>query len=361
MPRPVDATPGPRGVNLSKRPAGGRSVVVVHYRTAALAALAVAAVERTWVATRRPGDRLLLIDNGSTAAEREALSRLPCELHSGHGNIGYAGAINRAARACDDHDLVVLNADLEALPECIDQMFSALAAGISVCGPALFWDRELTIHMPPAQAPHPLAALGEALEGRSRLLDRHLRQAFRRAAHRHWNARAPIASWRLSGAALGLRHDALARVGPFDEGFRLYFEETDWLRRARRQGGTARYLPGARAAHLYDRSPDPPGGGKAAWFEASATRFRRRHQPHLGSLLERLAGSRGGRRGVTPPASVTGCPEASRWVEWSPRASGFPMAARRGADCSLPADLAPRAGGLWVRCVDARGRESEAR
>jgi hypothetical protein len=172
-------------------------------------------------------------------------------------------------------------------------------------------------------------------------------------------------------------------VGPFDPAYRLYYEETDWLRRAARRGVEARYVPAAEAVHLYDRS----AGGEpraAGWFADSARRFRRRHYgawfpPLLEALDRRLAArpAAGGdaAAGAPGPSELPELPEGGLdlarwrdrgplWVEVSPAAAGFTAAAERlaeppAAPWTLPAEIARRHPGarLAIRLTDRQGRE----
>jgi hypothetical protein len=64
----------------------------------------------------------------------------------------------------------------------------------------------------------------------------------------------------------------LERVGPFDEGYPLYYEENDWQRRLRAIGGALLRVGAARVVHAYNRSArlEPRA---AAWFTASERRY----------------------------------------------------------------------------------------
>jgi GT2 family glycosyltransferase len=74
----------------------------------------------------------------------------------------------------------------------------------------------------------------------------------------------------ISGACMLVRRSAWEDIGPFDERFFLYYEETDWCRRARSRGWEVHYVPSARAVHL--------GGGSAvASGESDASRQVPRH------------------------------------------------------------------------------------
>ncbi|HEY7381909.1 MAG TPA: glycosyltransferase family 2 protein [Gaiella sp.] len=54
----------------------------------------------------------------------------------------------------------------------------------------------------------------------------------------------------MQGSCMLLRRDALAEVGPFDEEFFLFSEETDWCRRAHDAGWEIVFTPAARCVHV---------------------------------------------------------------------------------------------------------------
>lgn len=61
-------------------------------------------------------------------------------------------------------------------------------------------------------------------------------------------AQAVEVPW-VTGAAVMLRTAALRQTGLFDDGFFLYFEETDLMRRLRRAGWAVWHEPAARVVH----------------------------------------------------------------------------------------------------------------
>lgn len=90
------------------------------------------------------------------------------------------------------------------------------------------------------------------------------------------------AAW-ATGAAFFLSAEALARVGPWDESFFLYSEETDYALRVRDAGLTLRYVPLATVVH--------PGGemSRSPWLWSLVTvnrtrLYRKRHGPVLGAV-----------------------------------------------------------------------------
>ncbi len=204
------------------------------------------------------------------------------------------------------------------------------------------------------------------------------RRAWRRHARRHWEAAEPFVSPALSGALIAFRRDAWTKIGPFDEAFRLYFEETDWLLRLRAAGLDSRFVPGAHAVHLYAQSSvrEPSA---TAWFAAAERIFRRRHLgAGVTALLETLgapsakprrashrsAASAGSNAAPTLSLAELCGPLAPAWVEMALSVGGFPAAGERlspaAREWQMPEEIWRRLppGELWIRAVDGRGRES---
>lgn len=71
-----------------------------------------------------------------------------------------------------------------------------------------------------------------------------------------WPHDEPRAVDAACGAFLVLRRSAVADVGLFDEGYFLYWEETDWLLRAQDRGWKTRFTPSVDAVHA--------GGGSSS-------------------------------------------------------------------------------------------------
>ena len=347
------------------------AIILVHYHTPELAARAVAALRRDAADLVDLGleAEWLLVDNGSDAAGRALLDSLPVERIDPGENLGYAGGVNLGVARSTAERIVLMNPDVLVLPGCLPALVAALEAGAAVAGPRFFWDAGRRLLLPPAERRTRADELAALSAGHGVAWARRARRRWRRHARRHWRAARPLPSHALSGSLLALRRDAWERVGPFDAGFRLFFEETDWLLRVARHGLPALHVPGAEAVHLYAQSAfqEPRAAG---WFAESARRFREIHySAWFADLLEFLD-----RRLPDPrPAPLAAVPAAGLdlagwrfplWVEVSPNATGFPAAAERltspPADgWRLPDEVAARlpAGDLVVQVVDEAGRE----
>lgn len=346
------------------------AAVFVHYHAARWLAAAVASLRADLERAGLDAD-IVVVDNGSRPDERDLLLTLGASYVDAGGNRGYAGALNLGVAGTKADYVFLLNPDLEVLPGCCSALLDALEAGAGVAGPRLYWDRAQRLLLPPTERRTRRSELLRACAPWHASLARLARRRWRRHAQTHWLASHTMTSWSLSGAFLGIRRDAWARIGPFDEGFKLYFEETDWLERARRQGLRGCLVPAARAVHFYNQSAahEPAAG---TWFAESSRRFERRYYgAWFVSANERIGAWRpaGPMRapapgGHPPEVDIVLPRRGVTWIEVSPAPLGFPAAAERldhiGRDrWTLPADVWTHlaAGTYGIRVVDARGRE----
>lgn len=350
------------------------AVILVHYHTPELAVEAVAALRQDLPRSGGFEVEWLLIDNGSDEAGRALLASLPVERIDPGANLGYAGGVNLGIARSRADLILLMNPDVIVLPGCVPALVEALRDGAAIAGPRFWWDRGRRMLLPPADLRSRRDELLALLAAHGRVLGgdwaARARRRWRRHARRHWQAQKPLRSWSLSGSLLALRRSAWDRVGPFDEEFRLYFEETDWLRRAEALGLPAVYVPAAEAVHLHAQSAVREPRSQA-WFEESARRFRELcYGVWFADLLEGL--DRHLPR--SPERALSAAPadglDLTRfpfplWIEVSPNATGFPAAAERltalpaGQPWRLPAEVLARLppGELVLQVVGESGRE----
>lgn len=304
-------------------------IVCVHYHAAALAERAVKAASED---ARRAGLEVdaVIVDNGSTAEEAEALRRIGIPVRS-QGNVGYAGGVNFGAELLPEVDAwLFMNPDVLVEDGCIEALVQELRNGAAVAGPRFFWDRADGFQLPPTESCGVAAELGRIRAAVDPDRATAARRSWRRHARRHWLASRVLSTYDLSGAMLAIQARAWHRVGPFDPGYSLYFEETDWLQRARALRERAVYVPDARAVHLYAQST-PAESRIARWFEESKERFRELHYGRIPALLLSRLESRVS-RAAPPPIEPWPDTEPESWVEWveiSPSLTGFPAAGLR--------------------------------
>ena len=330
------------------------AAVVVHYRTPDRIAPTSEALHRQ---AREAGCtlRVVVVDQSGDAPDPDPTGAIGwCTLRP-LDNLGYAGGFNAAVRQVPDAAYyLLLNPDVELEEGALSRLMShALPRG--AVGPMLFWDADFRLLQPPTREPETprwLSMLHGPLPNAAASWHR---RRWRARARRHWRARDPLPTRHLSGACLLIGRAALDLVGPMDERFRLYYEETDWLRRLWTAGGRSLLVPSARGVHEFDASASQEDR-REEWFAHSESLYRDRygvgtdlpaHEEELPAWPASLAI---GRRRV--------------WLELSPFSSGVPAAAERldlGSGGRLtwtpPPELAARVSGFSLTVVDERGRE----
>lgn len=340
-----------------------RSLVVVNYRSASLCRDAVASAR---AASSEPLE-VIIVDNSCDRAEAEALAGIGAEtLIVAAGNLGYAAGANAGIRAASGTKLLVSNPDVVFGAGCVDELVTALGGRVALSGPRFSWDAEGRWLLPPASVMTFRSELSRSLASwsGSRSASRSRALFFERIAF--WKAASPTRVAAVSGAVMAIDRDAWKRIGGFDERYRLYYEEIDFMRALGRERYEVRYVPTARCLHLYDQSAASESEQQRKFAESQSLYMAKWHGKWsvVPGLLER------GRRRDPPPATTLSPSEAlaipepvgAYVVEASPLSS-FDTAAGhfpRAAEIRLPGEIWARFHGaaLYLRVVEAgTGRE----
>ncbi|HEX4953210.1 MAG TPA: glycosyltransferase family 2 protein [Thermoanaerobaculia bacterium] len=240
-------------------------------------------------------------------------------------NRGYAAGLNRGVAEASGEVVLLANPDLRFEERSLEALVAALEAGWAVVGPQFTLGPFL---LPPADHQTPAAELARRRGARSPRAAAHFLRGEVARWRRVWEAGAPVAVEGLSGALLATHRGALDRVGPWDEGYFLYFEETDWLRRARRQGLRIAQVPASRVVHAWGHAARP--GSRDDVYAASRRRFYHRAWGRPGAWLanapRRPAPRLAAAPGLEPGAWSL---EDSALVLVSPSPAGAPAAGAR--------------------------------
>jgi GT2 family glycosyltransferase len=252
------------------------SFVVVHYRSGALSRRAI---ESFRASAREAGAEAeaVVVDNSGDGGDLAAFAD---RLVTPGRNLGFAGGLNAGVRAARGDVLFLGNPDLVFGPASAGALADALARGGdgAAAGPALFHDEGLTILLPPAEDPTPMDLVRRRLSRNPATSE----GPFRRRLRRVLNVRAAVDAGAalgveaLSGALVAATRRTLERAGPFDERYRLYYEENDWQRRLRSRGGRLVYAGGSRVAHAWSQTTrlEPRA---ASWFAESERLYFEEH------------------------------------------------------------------------------------
>jgi GT2 family glycosyltransferase/glycosyltransferase involved in cell wall biosynthesis len=220
--------------------------------------------------------RVLVIDNDSSddsiaVAERCLAEATLVEL--GH-NAGYAAAINEGVTRCPEaQHVLVLNPDVRLEPGSVRALLDAMERpGVGIAVPTLVEHHGALQHSLRREPTIGRAIVAALVGGRRAAECRSMGEIV--GDEHQYLAEHPV-DW-ATGAAMLISRQCLSAVGPWDESFFLYSEETDFCLRAGDAGFLTWYTPTARAVHLGGESNTDPW----LWSVLTVNRvraFRKRH------------------------------------------------------------------------------------
>ena len=256
-------------------------ILIVNYRTGPLVVDCLASLVPELAALQ--GGRVIVVDNASgddsVAQIGSAINERGwggwAELIALPRNGGFAYGNNRALERVRAHDpsfaaVVCLNPDTTVRPGALTALLAQFSAApqAGIVGALIEDERGVRQHGGHA-FPSPL---GE-LEGAAQLGV--LSRALAPGEVRESRAAAPRRFDWVSGACFAVRRELIEQIGGFDEGYFLYFEETDFCLRARRAGWSCWHVPQAAVVHFEGASTgiNIPAKRRPAYWYASRRRF----------------------------------------------------------------------------------------
>lgn len=233
---------------------------------------------------QRPG-LVVLADNGSTDGTLEAVATaFPDVVRlSFPENPGYGGALNRILARHPARFFLAMNADV-LMAE--DGMIPLLAHLENHPECALVGPRLVGKDGKPQPSCKRFPTLGFAC---AELLALNAVQPRNRWVHRFYYGDQDLTrpAWveTVSGAVMLIRSEAFRRIGGFDEGFRMYFEETDLCRRLRDGGYGVAFCPQATAVHWHGASTIQTSVRQLEYYLSYIHFFRKHHGPGPARIL----------------------------------------------------------------------------
>jgi GT2 family glycosyltransferase len=212
------------------------TVVIPTYGEPTLTIDAVRSVRRT-VNMRRM--RIVVVDDGSPAADRERLTREladQAEVILGERQAGFATNANRGLSAATG-DVVLLNSDVVAHRRWLERLqyhaYEQPRRGI--VGPKLLY---------------PDNRIQSAGSFRNLEAPEWFDHRYRFAGAAHGPANIAWPALGMTGACLYVKRAVIDDIGLLDEGYGMAFEDMDWCLRAWDAGWEVGYYPGASLTHL---------------------------------------------------------------------------------------------------------------
>jgi GT2 family glycosyltransferase len=254
-------------------PLGSRlDVFLINYHSAALLGRTIR-VARTFA-----GDdvRLILVDNspGDGAADIVRRDDPDAIIIENESNLGFAAAANQAFEAGEREFALVLNPDVRSISGTYDDVLGAFREPSVGAVVTQLLDTEGVVQPHCIQAPRPFDLLSEDLALVKRFPRWERPRRYRMLDWDHGDVRRVDAA---TGACLFIRRAAVDEVGLLDERFFVYYEETDWLIRAKQRGWQTVFLPMVAAVH--DSEGSSPGApfARSLLLLESQHRYARKH------------------------------------------------------------------------------------
>lgn len=187
---------------------------------------------------------LVIVDNGSTDNSVEYLQNTyPEKLIETKKNLGFSGGFNvgiRYALSQGADYIFVVNNDTISQPQMLDTLLlSAQQVHADIAAPAIYY----------LDSPDEIWSAGGNINAiLSAPIDGHSRKKNL--------PEEPVKREFLTGCALLMHHGVFERIGFFDEGFFLYYEDLDLFMRAKKADLSAWLIPSARLLHHVSGSMD---------------------------------------------------------------------------------------------------------
>jgi GT2 family glycosyltransferase len=218
-----------------------------------------------------PNFTVVVVDNGSTDGSPTAIREAFPEVTSieNGANLGFAAGNNVGIRYALEHDadyIWLLNNDTTIKTDSLAKLV-AFAEGhphVGMLSPTIHYYSE----------PDTVWFAGGRIDWQN-AIGWHLYDA-------HVFNNLPVHERYLTGCAVLVRQEVINRIGPLDERFFLYFEDTDWSFRSFEAGYDLAVVPGSMIFHKSSKSV----GKKSPryWFYISQSRlkFMKKHKSRFG-------------------------------------------------------------------------------
>ena len=228
------------------------SVVIVNYNAGSLLTACIgAALPQV--------DEVVIVDNASSDDSLAELNmHFPDEARvriiRNRRNLGFAVACNQGAAAAEGDNVMFLNPDCVLDVNAVSHLHDVLK-GPSEGRPEVGMVGGLLVNPDGTEQggarraiPTPWRSFVRAFR-LSRLGDHFPRLFFDFHLHNQPLPENPVEVEAISGACMLVRRQAMAEVGPWDEGYFLHCEDLDWCMRFRQKGYRIVFVPDARIMH----------------------------------------------------------------------------------------------------------------
>ena len=225
---------------------------------------------------------IIVMDNASFDGSPDRIETLFPELRLFRlgNNMGLTKAFNKGVKASCGHFILSLDPDTVVFPGTIEDMLEFLKSNpeVGACGSKLL-NPDGSSQRTARRFPTPM----NAIFGRHSLLTRlfptnRFSKRYLISEKEDFEKPYPVDS--LSTACMMLRREIVEQVGVFDEGFFVYWSDTDWCYRMKSAGWQIFSLPGSKVIHKENikvRHRKWRGANMIIDFHKGAHRLYRKH------------------------------------------------------------------------------------
>jgi len=192
---------------------------------------------------------VIVVDNGSQDGSVSEVKKAFPSVHliENERNLGFAKAVNQGLQKASGRYVLLLNPDTQVKNETIERLISVMEAhsDVGIAGAQLL-NSDRSRQNSIANFP----SLATELFNKS-LLKWLFPKTF---PGKERNYDEPIEVDSVIGACMMVRPDAIHQVGPLDEDYFLFLEETDWCYRMKKAGWKIYHVPQAEVYHFQGKS-----------------------------------------------------------------------------------------------------------
>lgn len=204
-------------------------------------------------------DRLHVVDNASTD---DSVALLECLMPDAvftrnPENVGFARAVNLALSISEADVVALVNPDVGCVRGDVTDILELIRQDDVGAVAVKMVDENGELQRSCHRYPGPLSVISESLALRRRFPDARLLREYRML---DWDMSTQADVEDSCGGFLFLSRRALLEAGLLDERYFMYYEETDWLRRAGRLGFRVVYTPDVEVVHAGGGSSEGVAG-----------------------------------------------------------------------------------------------------
>lgn len=254
------------------------SIIVTHYRNPELLRVCLDSLIRNVSLPREEYE--IIVSDSETQEETALMMRedypdlifLPAR-----NNIGFSRTVNRGLGIAKGEHILILNGDIIAKKDSVEKLLDFVEShpDVGLAGPQLLNFNE-TPQLSTFRFYTPMTIIyRRTFLGKFPFAKNHLDQFAMKGVDKS----KPVEVDWMMGSSLMTSRSALDKVGPMDERYKMYFEDTDWCRQFWEKGYKVVYFPDSKMYHYH-------GKGSASKNVLYSLLFNRLTWLHIGSAIK---------------------------------------------------------------------------